>query len=162
MQAHNTLKDLNKRVILLADRGFADTDLMRLCRRLKWGFPIRIKGTFQVHRPGKAVRQIADLCPATPNKAVFLHNVRITQERYGLIHLALACDKESGEFWYIASDSLTGMQTFEEYGLRFDTCAEPVEALKRTFWMTSPTVSNSKVPAFARRRDLNASVSLRR
>lgn len=120
MQAHNILKDLNKRVILLADRGFADSDLMKLCRRLKWGFRIRIKGTFQVHRPGKTVSQVADLCPVTPNKALFLHNVRITQERYGLIHLALGCDKESGEFWYIASDSLTSMQTFEEYGLRFD------------------------------------------
>ena len=119
-QAHKTLAGLNKRVVLLADRGFADTDLMRFCRRLKWGFRIRIKATFQVHCPGKAVCQVADLCPVVPNRAVFLHNVRITQEKYGLAHLALACDKESGEYWYIASDALTGMQTFEEYGLRFD------------------------------------------
>ena len=33
-----------KHIVLLADRGFADVALMKLCKRLKWGFRIRIKG----------------------------------------------------------------------------------------------------------------------
>lgn len=119
-QAKKSLEGMNKRVVLLADRGFADTDLMKLCRRFKWGYRIRIKGGFLVHRSGREVCSVSDLCPATPNNAIFLHNVHITKEKYGLVSLALVCEKESGELWYIVSDEPTGMQTFEEYGLRFD------------------------------------------
>ena len=110
----------NLAVILLADRGFADVQLMKLCKRLNWGFRIRIKAPFKVYRNGHLCGSCAELAPKTPGKAVFLHNVELTYQQYGPVHVALAYDKNSYDLWYIVSDKLTGMQTFEEYGLRFD------------------------------------------
>jgi hypothetical protein len=40
--------------VLLADRGFADTDLMRHLQRLGWHWRIRIKSNFWIYRPGRA------------------------------------------------------------------------------------------------------------
>ena len=51
------------KVVLLADRGFADLALMRLCRRLKWRFHIRIKGNFQVYRPRHGFCSVDKLAP---------------------------------------------------------------------------------------------------
>ena len=41
------------KVVFLADRGFADTELLAQLRRLGWHFRIRIKATFSVLRPGQ-------------------------------------------------------------------------------------------------------------
>jgi len=38
----------------------------------------------------------------------------------GSVHLAYACNPLNGEFWAIVSDESTSLQTFCEYGLRFD------------------------------------------
>ena len=40
------------KVVVLADRGFADTALLAQLRRLGWHFRIRLKATFTVLRPG--------------------------------------------------------------------------------------------------------------
>ena len=50
-----------------------------------------------------------------------LHNVRLHKgERSGLIHVVVGRNNVNGEFWAIASDAPTTLQTFQEYGLRFD------------------------------------------
>lgn len=52
---------------------------------------------------------------------MLLQNVRITKtDPYGSVYLALARVGVSGELWYIVSDEPTTLQTFREYGLRFD------------------------------------------
>ena len=45
-------------VVFLADRGFADTQLMGHLKRLGWHFRIRIKSNFWVYRPGRASLQV--------------------------------------------------------------------------------------------------------
>ena len=45
------------KVVFLADRGFADTELLAHLRRLGWHFRIRIKANFSVLRPGQPVLQ---------------------------------------------------------------------------------------------------------
>src|SRR5215471_19543892 len=107
------------KVVFLADRGFADTKLMAHLRRLGWHFRIRIKATFSVLRPGQPVCKVEDFSLA-PGRALFLHNVAITAEAFGPVSLALARHSSSGEYWYIVSDEPTSIQTFEEYGRRFD------------------------------------------
>lgn len=109
------------KVVLLADRGFADVDLMRLCRDLGWGHRLRIKSNFLVYRRGHGSALVEQLLPKRPGKAVFLHNVHLTGQRHGPVHLALARPGGDDEDpWLIVSDELSGLQTFEEYGLRFD------------------------------------------
>ena len=107
-------------VVLLADRGFADVALMRLCDRLGWGYRLRIKRNFLVYRRGHGSAFIKQLLPKRRGKAVFLHSVTLTGERYGPVHVALAHPQDEKDPWLIVSNTLTGLQTFQEYGLRFD------------------------------------------
>ena len=51
---------------------------------------------------------------------MFLHAVSLTGKGYGPVHLALARPPGEEDPWLIVSDELTGLQTFAEYGLRFD------------------------------------------
>jgi Transposase DDE domain len=106
-------------VVFLADRGFADTELLAQLRRLGWHFRIRLKATFSVLRPGQPVCKVEDFSLA-PGRALFLHNVAITAEYFGPVSLALARNSSSGEYWYIVSDEPTSVHTFTEYGRRFD------------------------------------------
>jgi hypothetical protein len=36
------------------------------------------------------------------------------------VHLVFGCNNLNAEFWAIVSDELTTLQSFQEYGLRFD------------------------------------------
>lgn len=106
------------KVVFLADRGFADTELMAQVRRLGWHFRIRIKASFTVLRPGQPDCKVEDFALA-PGRALFLHNVAITAERFGPVSLALARHSSNGESWSIVSDEPTSGHTFVEYGWRF-------------------------------------------
>src|SRR4029434_4995271 len=70
----NTLVPFACKVVLLADRGFADTELMGHLQRLGWHFRRRIKSNFWIYCPGHGgfqVRAIALAC----GQAQFWHGV---------------------------------------------------------------------------------------
>lgn len=117
--AAQLLFPFNCKVIFLADRGFADTSLMRHLRQLGWHYRIRIKGSFYIYRPGKRVRQVKNIRLAV-GQAEFWHDVAITHERFGNVHLAIGRTLQSKERWVVISDQPTGLETFQEFGLRFD------------------------------------------
>lgn len=107
-------------VVLLADRGFADTKLMAYCTNdLGWHWRIRIKSNFWVYRHGHDECKIGRIT-LQPGQARFWHNVFVTQQRYGPVHLALAHHRHRKEHWYVLSDLPTSLETFDEYGLRFE------------------------------------------
>jgi Transposase DDE domain len=107
------------RVIFLADRGFADTELMAHLRRLGWHWRIRIKSSFWLYRRG-GPRCKVERISGGRGHTCFWHQVSITDKRFGPVHLAVARHRDSHEWWYVISDEPTDMRTFEEYGLRFD------------------------------------------
>ncbi len=119
LDAISPLLPLAVGVVFLADRGFADTALMAHLRRLGWHFRIRIKASFGVTRPGQRPCKVEDFTLA-PGRAIFLHHVAITAEHLGPVSLALARHTSNGECWYVVSDEPTSVQTFVEYGWRFD------------------------------------------
>ena len=105
-------------IVLLADRGFADIELMALCVKLGWHYRLRIKANFHVYQGDKRLGSVAELnLPAGAQR--FLQGVSITEQRYGPVNLALGHSPDGKEKWYVASDETTGPSTFEEYGLRF-------------------------------------------
>jgi len=107
-------------VIFLADRGFADTNLMEyLSQTLRWHWRIRIKSNFLVYRRNQRRCKISNIS-LKRGQARFWHNVYITGKRYGVVHLALAKPHGTKESWLIVSDQPTDVTTFDEYGLRFD------------------------------------------
>jgi hypothetical protein len=107
------------KVIFLADRGFADTELMAHLQRLGWHWRIRIKRSFWLSRPGQRRCKVERLAVAR-GQACFWHRVCITDKRYGPVHLAVARAWQGQDVWYVLSDEPTASKTFEEYGLRFD------------------------------------------
>jgi hypothetical protein len=109
------------RVVLLADRGFDDEDLMRQARDLGWGFRIRLKSSLRIYRASKPSVKVGRLMPAK-GQALFLHKVWITDRYLGPVHLALAHAQtpEGYQEWAIVSDDPTDLHTFDEYGLRFN------------------------------------------
>jgi hypothetical protein len=113
------LLPLGVKVVFLADRGFADTALLAHLRRLRWHFRIRIKAGFGVYRSGHRPCKVEDF-PLAPGRAIFLQHVVITTEHFGPVSLALARHTSNGECWYVVSDEPTSVQTFVEYGWRFD------------------------------------------
>jgi hypothetical protein len=114
------LLPLECHVIFLADRGFADTNLMEyLSQTLQWHWRIRIKSSFLVYRRNKRRCKISNI-KLKRGQARFWHNVYITDKRFGVVHLALAKPRGTKEDWLIVSDQPTHVTTFDDYGLRFD------------------------------------------
>jgi len=113
------LLPLGCRVVFLADRGFADIDLMTGLKRLGWHYRIRIKGNFLIYRRGYRRSKVKGV-PLACGQARFWHHVTITAQRFGPVHLALARPRGGAECWFVVSDEPTGLETFDEYGLRFD------------------------------------------
>jgi hypothetical protein len=105
-------------VVFLADRGFADTELMRHLHRLGWHFRIRIKRSFWLYRRGRPRCKVECLAVARGH-ACFWPRVFITEQRYGPMHLAVARPQQGNDVWYVLSDEPSDVPTLEEYGLRF-------------------------------------------
>lgn len=117
-QAQNRLPESVK-VVLLADRGFIHTELMTmLTAELGWHYRIRIKTNTWIWR--------GNWCQAKNfhfhlGEAICLHNVQIHKsEFYGQVHVIIGRNSINGELWAIVSDEKTTLQTFAEYGFRFD------------------------------------------
>ncbi|NJO21338.1 MAG: transposase [Spirulinaceae cyanobacterium RM2_2_10] len=108
------------KVILLADRGFIHTDAMSAVRRLGWHYRIRLKGNTWLWRSTGGWIQ-----PNTVHLALgevrCYHNVKLhKQQWYGPVHVIFGRNNLNGELWVVVSDEPTTIQTFQEYGLRFD------------------------------------------
>ncbi len=106
-------------VVFLADRGFADTQLMSQLRQLGWHFRIRIKSNFWIHPSHLAAFQVGEI-ELKPGHMSCWQGVWMTDKRFGPVHLAVARPLGSDEYWYVISDEAAGLKTLEEYGLRFD------------------------------------------
>ena len=109
------------KVVLLADRGFVHTDLMKQATStLGWHYRIRLKHDCWIWRQGNGCCQLRDF-HFNLGEAQCFHNVRLhKEEQYGPVHIILGRNNVNGEFWAIVSDEKTTLQTFREYALRFD------------------------------------------
>lgn len=107
-------------VVLLADRGFVHQECWRWLRtRLGWHYHLRLKSCGWFYSQGQW-RQLKQVHLAR-GEALLLRNVRVFK-RASLtdVHLAIACDPRSGQFWAVLSSLPVTLQTLREYGWRFD------------------------------------------
>lgn len=109
------------KVVLLADRGFVHTELMSaLSSQWGWSYRIRLKKNTWIWRAGKGWCQLKDF-HFKRGEALCFHNIGLQKQKwYGPVNLAFGRNSVNGEFWAIVSDEPTTLQTFSEYGLRFD------------------------------------------
>jgi Transposase DDE domain len=130
-------------VVFTADRGFADTHLMAHLARLGWHWRIRIKGSFWVYRHGQRRCKVNRL-PLSVGQACFWHDIYITKQWYGPVHLALGRPQSSKEYWFVLSDEPTETKTFEEYGLRFDIEENFLDDKSNGFQLESSLIRSAK------------------
>jgi hypothetical protein len=109
------------KVVVLADRGFIHTDAMAaMTTQLGWHYRIRVKRNTWIWRAGHRWCQLKDI-HLQRGEALCWHNVKLHKGEWsGPVHVAFGRNSVNGEFWAIVSDEPTALQTFEEYGLRFD------------------------------------------
>jgi hypothetical protein len=110
---------------------------------LGWHYRIRVKNDLWVLRPGKAACQLKQF-HLNLGEAMLLQGVKITKSNvYGLVNLALARDPLSCELWYIVSDEKTSLQTFGEYGERFDIEEEFLDEKSNGFQLEQSLIRSS-------------------
>lgn len=89
-----------------------------LTTQLGWHYRIRIKSNTWIWRGNWCQPKSFHL---HRGQAICLHNVRIHKgEYYGIVHVIIGRNSVNGELWAIVSNERTTLQTFAEYGLRFD------------------------------------------
>jgi hypothetical protein len=117
-QAHRLLPK-SFEVVLLADRGFADRELMRYLKdKLHWHYRIRIKRNFYFQYRGQW--QAVTSVKLNRGEARLVESVYLGKSKpYGKVHLAFAHDSSSGEFWAIVTDEVPTLQVFQQYAWRF-------------------------------------------
>lgn len=76
-------------VVLLADRGFADTQLLGHLRQLGWHWRIRIKSNVWIHPSHLASFQVGAV-EWKPGHLSCWHGVSMTEKRFGPVPLAVA------------------------------------------------------------------------
>ena len=136
-------------VCFLADRGFADTALMRYLRdELHWHFRIRVKSNSWIHRTGKGWIQLKQYHLAL-GEVVLLQGVTLTKTHtLSSLHLALAHDPLTHQLWMVVSDEPTTLQTFQEYGERFQIEEELLDEKSNGFQLERSELRSA--PALSR------------
>jgi hypothetical protein len=115
------LLPLSTKVVLLADRGFLDVQLMQLAVELGWHFTLRAKSSVWVYRAFRERCKLGRLMP--PKGQIHLIEVaQVTAQRFGPIALALGHVRtpHGYERWALITDRTPSLDTFDEYGRRFD------------------------------------------
>ena len=134
----------------LADRGFANPELGRYVRELAWQCRIRVKGNFWIHHPKHGWQTIKGL-QLRLDEAKLLHNVTVHKtesKRLTDAHISAAWESGSREYWYILSTEPTTIQTFWEYGLRFDSLENFLDDKSNGFDLESSRLRSA--PAISR------------
>lgn len=136
-------------VCFLADRGFADALLMRYLRdELHWHFRIRVKSNSWIHRTGNGWTQLNQY-HLVLGEVVLLQGVTLTKTHaLDQLHLALARDPLSRQMWMVVSDQPTTLQTFREYGERFQIEEELLDEKSNGFQLERSELRSA--PALSR------------
>lgn len=136
-------------VCFLADRGFADTQLLHYLRdELHWHFRIRVKSNVWIHRPHKGWKRLNQYHLAA-GESVLLLGVTLTKTRpIAKLNLALGCDPLSTQVWLVATDEPASLQTFREYAQRFQIEEELLDEKSNGFQLERSELRSA--PALSR------------
>lgn len=108
-------------VMLLADRGFANQDLLRWLQRQEnhWHYCLRLPCDVAIHGPYRHPVEVRHLWPSK-GEARLLTDVRLWTAGLYRSNLALANVRGAREPWAVITDEPPSLQTFHQYSLRFD------------------------------------------
>lgn len=105
-------------VMLLADRGFANHQLMSWLQQSRWHYCLRIPCDVILHGPRRCPREVRRLWPSK-GAAVLYRNVGLREDGIYRCNLVLANIRGVKEPWAVITDESPTLQTLWQYALRF-------------------------------------------
>jgi hypothetical protein len=85
----------------------------------RWHYRIRIKSSLILADPqGQRLCKVNEVKLA-PRETRCFHNVTLTAQLFGPVHVVLGRPTDGPEQWQVVSDEPTSVETFAEYGERF-------------------------------------------
>ena len=116
-QAHWLLRH-HPDVMLLADRGFANHELMEWLRTSRWHYAIRIPCDVLLHGAKRYPRTVGSLYPPL-GEACLYRQVGLWLDGTHRCNLVLATVRGAAEPWAVITDEAPSLQTLWQYALRF-------------------------------------------
>ena len=105
-------------IMLLADRGFANHELMSWLLESGWHYCLRLPYDVTLHGPRRHPIELMYLWPPK-GEAIFYHNVGLWLDGEYRCNIVLANVKGVKEPWAVITDETPSLQTLWQYGLRF-------------------------------------------
>ncbi len=105
-------------IMLLADRGFANHELMSWLQDITWHYCLRLPCDVTLHGPRRYPIELMYLWPPK-GEAVLYHNVGLWLDGEYHCNIVLANVKGVKEPWAVITNETPSLQTLWQYGLRF-------------------------------------------
>lgn len=105
-------------VMLLADRGFANHELLGWLQASSWHYCLRLPSDVLLQGPGKYPQTVGTLYPPL-GVARFYRQVRLWVDGTYRCHLVLATVQGAKESWAVVTDEPPSLQILWQYALRF-------------------------------------------
>jgi hypothetical protein len=105
-------------VMLLADRGFANHDLMSWLQASQWHYCLRLPSDVFLHGPRRYPTEVATVYPKVGSAAFYRH-VGLWSDGIYRCNLVLASPRGVKEPWAVVTDQPPSLQTLWQYALRF-------------------------------------------
>jgi hypothetical protein len=105
-------------IMLLADRGFANHQLIKWLQNSQWHYCLRLACDVTLHGVRRHPIELKYLYPPK-SEAVFFHHVGLWLDGELSCNIVLANVKGVKEPWAVITDEEPSLQTLWQYGLRF-------------------------------------------
>lgn len=105
-------------VMLLADRGFANHDMMAWLRSSRWHYCLRLPCDVLLHGPRRYPTTVGSMYPPLGEARLYRH-VGLWLDGLHRCNLVLATVKGAKESWAVVTDEPPTLQTLWQYALRF-------------------------------------------
>lgn len=105
-------------VMLLADRGFANHELMGWLRASRWHYSLRLPADVLLHGPRRYPIAVGSICPPL-GEARLYRNVGLWLDGIHRCKVVLATVQGAKEPWAVITDEPPTLQVLWQYALRF-------------------------------------------
>ncbi len=135
-------------IMLLAERGFANHELMSWLQDISWHYCLRLPCDVALHGPRRHPIELMYLWPPK-GEAVFYHNVGLWVDGECRCNIVLANVKGVKEPWAVITDEEPSLKTLWQYGLRFRVEELFLDSKSGAFQLEESRIRDHAVPGFA-------------
>lgn len=130
-------------IMLLADRGFANHELVNWLQNSTWHYCLRLPCDVILHGVRKHPIELKYLCPSK-SEAVLCHDVGLWVDGKYRCNAVLANVKGVREPWAVITDESPSLQTLWQYGLRFRVEELFLDSKSGVFQLEDSKIRNCK------------------